>query len=145
MAVQQRVSAGQRQQMIAEEAYFRAQRRGFDGGDTVVDWLEAEAEVDARLRETGNDRSVGGLDERLAAVTRKLEAMKKKVAGIEADVRSEWQQDIEKLTKLRDAFEKRLQEIREQGAHATQKAKDQAEKVWKEISEVIERTSSRRK
>ena len=31
-------------QMIQEAAYFRAERRGFVGGDPVADWLAAEAE-----------------------------------------------------------------------------------------------------
>ena len=34
-------------QMIQEAAYFRAERRGFIGGDPVADWLAAEAEIDA--------------------------------------------------------------------------------------------------
>jgi hypothetical protein len=38
--------------MIAEAAYFRAEARGFQGGDSVRDWLEAEAEVDAVLPES---------------------------------------------------------------------------------------------
>lgn len=36
-----------RQEMIAIAAYYRAERRGFDGGDAMQDWLEAEAEIDA--------------------------------------------------------------------------------------------------
>nr|WP_305775476.1 DUF2934 domain-containing protein [Ferrovum sp.] len=36
--------------MIAVAAYYRAERRGFNGGDTLADWLEAEAEVDALLQ-----------------------------------------------------------------------------------------------
>ena len=35
--------------MIAEEAYFRAQRRDFLPGHELEDWLAAEAEVDRRL------------------------------------------------------------------------------------------------
>ena len=35
--------------MIAEAAYFHAQRRGFDPGHDVEDWLTAEAEIDAAL------------------------------------------------------------------------------------------------
>jgi hypothetical protein len=35
----------ERQRMIAEAAYFRAQARGFQGGDPVDDWLTAEAEI----------------------------------------------------------------------------------------------------
>ena len=41
----------QRLAMIAEAAYFRAERRGFCGGadEATRDWLEAEAEIDALL------------------------------------------------------------------------------------------------
>ena len=35
-----------RQELIAETAYFRAVRRGFAPGGELVDWLEAEREVD---------------------------------------------------------------------------------------------------
>ena len=38
-----------RQHMISTAAYYRAERRGFNGGDEVQDWLEAEAEIDATL------------------------------------------------------------------------------------------------
>jgi len=38
-----------RHEMIAREAYLRAEARGFQGGDPVADWLEAEAEVDRML------------------------------------------------------------------------------------------------
>ncbi len=41
------VSAGQREKMIREAAYFRAKQRGFSGGDSMEDWLAAESEVDA--------------------------------------------------------------------------------------------------
>lgn len=35
--------------LIAEAAYFRAERRGFLPGHETEDWLAAEEEVDARL------------------------------------------------------------------------------------------------
>jgi hypothetical protein len=35
--------------MIAVAAYHRAQRRNFDPGHELEDWLEAEAEVDAQV------------------------------------------------------------------------------------------------
>lgn len=38
-----------RQEMISTAAYYRAERRGFNGGDEVQDWLAAEAEIDAML------------------------------------------------------------------------------------------------
>jgi hypothetical protein len=42
--------------MIAEAAYFRAERRGFVVGGELDDWLAAEAEID-QLAEMGGSRS----------------------------------------------------------------------------------------
>jgi len=39
-----------REQMIAEAAYFRAERRGFAPGNEMSDWLQAEADVENVLR-----------------------------------------------------------------------------------------------
>ncbi|MBN1239418.1 MAG: DUF2934 domain-containing protein [Gammaproteobacteria bacterium] len=140
----QEVTEDQRRQMIAEAAYLRAERRGFNGGDPLNDWLEAETEVDARLRETGGKDLLEELDERLAVANRRLRSFKKKLSGMKADAREEWTHDVEKLEKLRDRFRKRLDEIRTQGEHASEKKKAQADKIWREISGVIERVSARK-
>ncbi len=42
-------SDSERREMIAVEAYLRAERRGFEPGHEAEDWAAAEAEVDARL------------------------------------------------------------------------------------------------
>jgi hypothetical protein len=42
-------SASARKQLIAEEAYRRAERRGFAPGDDWQDWFDAERQVDALL------------------------------------------------------------------------------------------------
>lgn len=47
------VSHEERWRMVAEAAYYIAQRRGFVGGDALADWVAAEAEVDAKLKEEG--------------------------------------------------------------------------------------------
>jgi hypothetical protein len=39
------VSLKERRRMIEQAAYFRAQKRGFNGGDPVEDWLAAEREI----------------------------------------------------------------------------------------------------
>jgi len=39
-----------RESMIAESAYYRAERRGFAPGGELDDWLAAEREVDAPAR-----------------------------------------------------------------------------------------------
>lgn len=43
------IPAEERHRMIAEAAYFRAERRGFAPGDPELDWRLAEAEIDAKL------------------------------------------------------------------------------------------------
>jgi hypothetical protein len=47
------VSHEERWRMVAEAAYYIAQRRGFVGGDANADWLAAEAEVDVKLKAEG--------------------------------------------------------------------------------------------
>lgn len=43
------VGPEQRAALIAEAAFFRAEKRGFAPGHEVEDWLAAESEVDAKL------------------------------------------------------------------------------------------------
>ena len=38
-----------RRELIAQAAYYRAERRGFEPGHEADDWLAAEGEVDAAL------------------------------------------------------------------------------------------------
>jgi hypothetical protein len=40
-----------RRQLVAAEAYFRAERRGFAAGSELEDWVAAEAAVDSRLQQ----------------------------------------------------------------------------------------------
>ncbi|HHM04523.1 MAG TPA: DUF2934 domain-containing protein [Gammaproteobacteria bacterium] len=46
------ITPEQRRQMIAEAAYYQAEKRGFSGGNPAEDWLAAEREVDRQLAET---------------------------------------------------------------------------------------------
>jgi len=43
------VGPEKRAALIAEAAFFRAEKRGFAPGHEVEDWLAAESEVDAKL------------------------------------------------------------------------------------------------
>ncbi len=40
-----------RRQLVAAEAYFLAERRGFAGGNELEDWVAAERMVDSRLKQ----------------------------------------------------------------------------------------------
>jgi hypothetical protein len=44
------VSPDERNRMIAEAAYYRAEQHGFNPEDQVQHWLDAEKEVDAMLK-----------------------------------------------------------------------------------------------
>lgn len=50
-----RLSPEERRQLIAETAYFLAERRGFSAGSELEDWLQAEADVNRRLGGAGPD------------------------------------------------------------------------------------------
>ena len=50
-AIPESVDPNVRRQLVAAEAYFLAERRGFAGGGEVEDWVAAEAMVDSRLRQ----------------------------------------------------------------------------------------------
>ena len=41
-----------RRQLVAAEAYFRAERRGFTAGNELDDWVAAEMAVDTRLQQS---------------------------------------------------------------------------------------------
>ena len=43
----ERIGSELREQMIAELAYYRAEKRGFEPGHELEDWLAAEQEIDA--------------------------------------------------------------------------------------------------
>jgi hypothetical protein len=43
------ISSQDRRRMIAEAAYFHAERRGFEGGTPDQDWYQAEREIDDLL------------------------------------------------------------------------------------------------
>ena len=43
----------ERHRMVAEAAYYKAQKRGFRGGNPEADWVEAEAEVESSLAKRG--------------------------------------------------------------------------------------------
>jgi len=51
----------EREYMIAEAAYYRAERRGFAPGSEMEDWLQAETEIDS-LMQSGGSRSARSVE-----------------------------------------------------------------------------------
>jgi Protein of unknown function (DUF2934) len=52
MAASLSVDPDVRRRLVAAEAYFRAERRGFAAGNELEDWVAAERAVDSRLAQT---------------------------------------------------------------------------------------------
>jgi hypothetical protein len=49
----QKISEEERRKLIAEAAFYLAERRNFEPGHELEDWVEAEAEVNERLTKAG--------------------------------------------------------------------------------------------
>jgi hypothetical protein len=45
-----RIDPERRRELVAAEAYFRAEKRGFTAGYELDDWIAAEAAVDSRVQ-----------------------------------------------------------------------------------------------
>ena len=131
-----KVSPEERQRMIEEAAYFRARERGTQG-DPVADWVQAEADVDARLEQMEHNAFLGKLEERLASAGESLASMRKSIARKRSAARAEWQQDLEKLVGLRETFERKVQDVRNRGRDSSKKLRKQAEDLAEEIAEEI--------
>jgi Protein of unknown function (DUF2934) len=52
MAASMSIDPDVRRKLVAAEAYFRAERRGFAAGNELEDWVAAERAVDSRLAQT---------------------------------------------------------------------------------------------
>lgn len=137
MSSLRRVSAGQRRQMIAEAAYFRAEKRGFNAGDPLEDWYEAEREVDERLRQLESEDPLAGFDDLLAMAAKRLSALKRTVRTLSAEARAERQRDAERLAELREALRPQLDELRERGAEAAERVRQHAEEIGAEITQLL--------
>jgi len=145
MSSQHELTSSQRQQMIAEAAYFKAERRGFDGGDAVRDWCEAEAEIDARLLQLQDGQLVERVERALIESGKKLAAARRKLARLSTEARIEWKRELDKLAALRESLEPKLAELKDQGVRVGQTLREQAEKIRDELAEVVQRLESKAK
>lgn len=135
-----------RHELIAQAAYLRAEKRGFQGGDPVEDWLAAEAEVDARLRserekEERRDfrRYTEGLREQIDTATMRLEELRDRASALRGEARQEWQRGVDEIKERRDALEQKLAELRKKGRKKRDELKQQADEVLAELKRALEK------
>jgi hypothetical protein len=139
MATERRMTAEQREQMIAEAAYYRAEGRGFADGDPFLDWLDAEREIDALLNIPKAEGWLKQLESQLSTGRDRLTTLRQGITRKGKTVKAELTNDLEKLDEMLDSFEVKLKELRDRGEKVTQRARQQVEKAWNEISELTRR------
>lgn len=109
------VTEEERRRMIAENAYYRAQQRGFNGGQSIDDWLAAEREVN-RLLPTPQ------LQKQELAAYQKLRA---DVAALLGDIKDA---SAETIRDAVDTARGRLRQLEEFTADTVEKAVTSVEK-----------------
>lgn len=137
--------------MIAEAAYYRAECRGFQGGDPVADWLEAEVEIEAMLQsssEPGKEKTVKQafeekLETQLDEWDKKLDSLMKQAKKAKADLRRDIEAQLEALRAKRAAAQDKLQELRQRGDSAWEDLKEGVEKTWDEMRKAIDSIAAR--
>ncbi len=137
------VTPEERHRMIAETAYFMAQERNFHGGDPVADWIEAERRVDRQLLSLATERLVERLEAGVSSVSKSLAAIMQRVSTLAAGARTELDADLEKLDSLRLSLREKLADLKGRSDEAGQKALQQAERVWHELNETLQRVTTR--
>lgn len=142
MATERRMSAEQRQQMIAEAAYYRAEGRGFTDGDPFLDWLDAEREIDALLNIPKAESWVKHLESQLTTGKERLKSFRQEIGGKGKAAKAQLKKDLDKLDEKLESFEVKLKELRDRGEKVTRRARQQAEKAWDEISELVNRVGA---
>jgi hypothetical protein len=120
----------QKQRMIAEAAYFRAQKRGFANSDPLQDWLAAEAEVNEYLEKLRDNELQ---NRELAAYAKMRRRMKK----IFADTR-----DTINVETFKQAFEKVNKEFKDIGEFLPETIDRASKKLKQETAVAVEKLGS---
>lgn len=140
----------QRYQMIAEAAYFIAERRAFIGGDPAQDWLEAEAEIERILQSGGKASGMtakqafqSALEAQLKELDARLEELKLKAGLAKLEVRGEYEKQLETLSSKRAVAQTKLNELRSRAEGAWEDLRGGTEKAWEDMRQAMERFASR--
>jgi rubrerythrin len=124
------VSTEERHRMIAEAAYFRAERRGFKGGDSFQDWLAAESEIDKLLGTPSQPQEA----QELAAYKRMRQELAKILAGVG---------DTVNVETIRQAFDRATKELRDAGGYASETVSRVSQRLRREVENTTSKLGPR--
>jgi hypothetical protein len=115
------VSPEQRHRNIEESAYYRAERRAFQGGDPVQDWLAAEKEIDKTLEAPARQRET----QEMAAYERMRQELAKILGGV---------RDTVNVETIRQAFDRAAKELKDAGGYTTETVNRVTERLRREVA-----------
>ncbi len=146
------ITSRQRYQMIAEAAYFRAEKRGFVGGDAAQDWREAEEEIDALFQkqlESGKEDRITKkafqkkFETQLKKWDAKFDKLQAKAKKAKSEIRADVEKQIESLADRRAAAHAKMLELGQRTEDAWEDLRTGAEKTWGEMHEALDRFVAR--
>lgn len=141
-----------RRRMIETAAYFRAERRGFRAESEMVDWVEAEAEVDrllagaepgAQAQEDTKKAFVKKLEAQLADWDIRLEQLKAKAKEARVELLGEYKEQLQALGEKRALAQDKLKELSGRAELALDDLKVGVEKAWDDMRQAIDSVASR--
>jgi gas vesicle protein len=116
------LSPEERRKRIAELAYYRAEQRGFAGGDPVQDWLAAEAELDKELE---SDQ-----EQELAAYKMLRQRVRKILSGARDTINADT---------IRHAIDKASMQLKDVGEYTSETVNKVAHSLRKDLAATAER------
>jgi hypothetical protein len=114
----------ERRRLIAENAYFRALSRGFEGGDPLSDWLAAEREINRLLPGPKQQKEEQAVYDKLRAMLRE------RLAAVRENVTADT---------VREALDKARANLRDAGGHTVDTIDKVAGTIEKDIAAVVYR------
>jgi hypothetical protein len=138
------IDPDQRRQMIATAAYYRAERRGFNGGDPNTDWYAAEKEVSQMLHEAaGDDENIVRLEALLTEWDTQFEDLKDRASKAKAQTRAEYHKQLQVVADKRALINEKLKDLRWHTGEVWNDLKNTIEHTWDEMCQETERLTAR--
>lgn len=147
----QGMSPERRDEMIAVAAYYRAEQRGFSPGDPMVDWLEAEAEIDRLLQVEAEPRpgSEAGhefrrrIESQIRDWDQRFDELKAQAHELKAKARTTYLKDLDALQQRRTAFGETMHQLGQRSGDVLDEVRHGAERGWAELREAMEHLAQR--
>jgi len=134
-----------REKMIAEAAYYRAEWRGFCAGDPQADWLESETEVDRLIAQRAAEKAslLQRLEKRLHDWDQKLAALTAATQGARVKISAELRDQIAALAIKREEAKQKIMALHDLGSQTCQDVHDHTLSFFDDLHNAIESVIAR--